>query len=267
MLRRLTFLLIAIALSACTAGTSPSSATRGAPATTAPGRGGALPAAPGVILYYLRNGVVAAGQRVQTTGDARVEAVQALTKDLSDVDKAAGLQNAMPTNVIVNKFTVENGTATIDLSRTFETRDTQQQVAQVVYTLTQFPEIKKVKFLIDTQDNGATGVPPIGRDDLPARFSPDVLLDSPSPGLSTSAVIKVSGDVNAQFSSFPYRVEDAFGQELTTGTIAVKFGTGRKRFDQTIEAPGPFSGGATFVVDPPAGSSQPGYRVPFTLTP
>ena len=68
---------------------------------------------------------------------------------------------------MVNSLVVgPDGVAVVDFNRAFETRDTRPQVAQVVYTLTQFPQVTKVRFLIEGQPNGATGVPPIGRSDL-----------------------------------------------------------------------------------------------------
>jgi spore germination protein GerM len=64
---------------------------------------------------------------------------------------------------VVNSFTIDGANITVDFNRAFETADTQPQVGQVVYTLTQFAGIDTVTFLVDGQPNGATGVKPIGR--------------------------------------------------------------------------------------------------------
>src|SRR5262245_56085529 len=109
----LTVLLVMAGCSSTTSSTSPSTTTptgrltgTTAPAVTAT-TASSTPTPPGVIPYYFRNGVIGAGQRIQTGGDAHVESVQALTKELSDVDKAAGLQNFMPSNATITKFTLE----------------------------------------------------------------------------------------------------------------------------------------------------------------
>jgi hypothetical protein len=82
-------------------------------------------------------------------------------------EQGFGAGTAIPPAAIINSLDVgADGVATVDLNRKFETADTRPQTAQVVYTLTQFPQVKKVKFLIDGQPNGATGVPPVGRTDL-----------------------------------------------------------------------------------------------------
>ena len=83
-------------------------------------------------------------------------------------DEAAfGAGTAIEKGVDVQSLTIDaDGVATVDFNRKFETKDTRPQVAQVVYTLTQFPQVTKVRFLIEGQPNGATGVPPVGRSDL-----------------------------------------------------------------------------------------------------
>ena len=74
---------------------------------------------------------------------------------------------AAPVDGVVPGAPVDaDGIAHVDFNRNFETADTRPQTAQVVYTLTQFPQVKKVQFLIDGQPNGATGVPPISRADV-----------------------------------------------------------------------------------------------------
>jgi len=217
--------------------------------------------------FFIRDGVVAPGERyIVAASDPKVDVLRSLANPLTDTEKAAGLMNGVPEGEnFVKSLKIDNGTATLDVTRPFETRETPMQVAQVVYTLTQFPDISKVKFLVEGQDNGATGVPPIGRDGV-GRYLPDVLVDSPWPTMKSPHAVKVSGDLDPRFSSLEYRLEDPFGTEIAKGSITAKFGTGRKKFDTTIEVPPSTTGALTLVVTPPAGSRQPPFRIPFNVT-
>jgi spore germination protein GerM len=84
----------------------------------------------------------------------------------TEADVAAGLSTGIAPRVSLLSFSIEGSNATVDFSRTFETRDTQPQVGQVVYTLTQFAGLDTVTFLIDGEPNGATGVGPLDRSDV-----------------------------------------------------------------------------------------------------
>ena len=91
----------------------------------------------------------------------------------SPADTAFGATTAIASNAFINSLVVgDDGIATVDFTRKFETADTRPQTAQVVYTLTQFSQVKKVRFLIDGEPNGATGVPPVGRADLRVTAAP-----------------------------------------------------------------------------------------------
>ena len=218
-----------------------------------------------VTPYFIRDGKVATGSPRPATGDAYVDAINFLAAGPDDIEKASGLITAVASNAKAYRLTVTDGTATVDLSRTFETRDTQPQVAQVVFTLTQFPGVDKVKFLIEGTDNGATGVPPVGRDQL-TKYTPDVLLESPWPGTRSGASVRVSGNINPGFSSFEYRIDGAAGQQVASGTVNVRFGQGRRRFDQSIDVPGGITGPARFTVLAPTGSTMTSFAVSLTLT-
>jgi hypothetical protein len=216
-------------------------------------------------LYFLRDGKVGAGQRqIAVTDDPPHTSIDLLLKGPTDVDKAAGLTTALRPTVQLRSLTVADGVATADFSRDLEDRDTQPSVAQIVYTLTQFPSVTKVKLLIDGLPNGAAGVLPYTRNDVP-RITPDLLLESPSPGLASPAGVKVSGEIGMTFPSFGYRF-DAGGQTIAQGTITTKFGTGpRKKFDQVVGLPAGTTGPVVMAVSPPPGSAQAPFSVAFSV--
>ena len=118
--------------------------------------------------WWITGDTVSPGDpRPPTGGDDVRAALDALLAGPTAGESSFGNSNDIASTVTINSLVVTpDGIATVDLNRKFETADTRPQTAQVVYTLTQFPQVTKVKFLIDGQPNGATGVPPIGRSDL-----------------------------------------------------------------------------------------------------
>jgi hypothetical protein len=272
-MRRRWWTLLALGCLAACSGPTPTSgsgpiSTEAATGTGTAGSTVAGPAAGGtaISLYFLRDGQIGVGQRqIAATDDAPTTAVQLELKGLTDVDKAAGLTTGLAATIQLHKVTVADGVATADVSRDLESRDSQPGVAQLVYALTQFPQIAKVTFLLDGVPNGAVGALPIGRADVP-RLTPDLLIESPSPGLVSSSAVKVSGDIAARFPSFDYRVESAPGQNVAQGTLNAKLGSGpRKKFDQVVDlAPGT-TGTVTMVVTPPAGATMKELRIPFRV--
>jgi spore germination protein GerM len=90
----------------------------------------------------------------------------------TESDAAAGLTTAIAPSVSILSFAIDGDNATVDFNRAFETADTQPQVAQVVYTLTQFAGLNTVTFLIDGEPNGATGVRPLDKADVRRDLAP-----------------------------------------------------------------------------------------------
>lgn len=132
------------------------------------------PAAIAVVkLFFLRDGVVAEGETRFAPGpDLALRALEDLLAGPTEADAVAGLTSAIAPRVALLSFSVDGTNVTVDFNRAFETADTQPQVAQVVYTLTQFAGVETVTFLIDGAPNGATGVRPIGRAAVRADLLP-----------------------------------------------------------------------------------------------
>ena len=121
----------------------------------------------GVQEYFLLDGVIAAGEARLVPGpDVALRALEVLVAGPTEADSAAGLTSAIAPKVSILSFAIDGDNATVDFNRAFETADTQPQVAQVVYTLTQFTGLNTVTFLIDGEPNGATGVRPLDRADV-----------------------------------------------------------------------------------------------------
>ena len=89
----------------------------------------------------------AATQRVATA------ALDALLAGPTSAERAAGDATAIPTGTRLLGVSVKDGVATADLTSDYESgggsHSMQVRLAQVVYTLTQFPTVKRVLFALD----------------------------------------------------------------------------------------------------------------------
>ncbi|MGZ7003926.1 MAG: GerMN domain-containing protein [Acidimicrobiales bacterium] len=158
-------LLVLLVASGCSSGTTSGgvAGTTTAPVeTTTPAPTGARP-------WFIKDGRVApATPRPLNPADPVRGALDALMAGPTPEEAAAGYSTGIAAGIVeVQSFEIgADGIVTVSFSRKFETADTRPQTAEVVYTLTELPQVTKVRFLIDGQPNGATGVPPVGRADL-----------------------------------------------------------------------------------------------------
>jgi hypothetical protein len=221
-------------------------------------------ATPGVTAYFLRDSTVGAGQANPfVAADDPRAVLDHLLAGPTDADRSAGLHTDISPGVEVYDFRVEGDTAVVDFSRAFETTNTRPQVAQVVFTLTQVPPITKVRFLVDGQPNGATGVPPIGRDALPA-LTPTIVLETPTPGAAPTRAWRAGGNVDPALTAVPWQVV-ANGVTVAAGTTPANTARGatRKRFSTAIDLAGAPAGPAELVV----GSGPDEIRLPILIGP
>jgi hypothetical protein len=166
-------------------------------------------------------------------------------------------------NVVLYSLTQQGHVVTVNFSRKFETANTRPQVGQVVYTLTQFPGVDQVQFLIEGQPNGATGVPPWSRADL-ADMTPAVLVESPAPADPLTTSFTCQGLTQLQ-GAMTCAVVDGAGHRVatttaelptttsTTTTILGVAGTpapGSVQFRLQVTVTGTVHGAATVVVGP-----------------
>lgn len=110
-------------------------------------------------------GLVQGEERLVQGPDVLASTLEQLLAGPTDTDRFFGLGSGISSRVRLRSATVDGDTVVVDFDRAFETADTQPQVAQVVWTLTELRGVARVKFLIDGEDNGATGVRPMGRRD------------------------------------------------------------------------------------------------------
>ena len=82
-------------------------------------------------------------------------ALETLLAGPSDVETAAGVSTAIPAGTQLLDVSIEDGVATVDLSSEFESGggslSMMLRLAQVVFTVTQFPTVEGVQFELDGQ--------------------------------------------------------------------------------------------------------------------
>ncbi len=115
------------------------------------------------------------------------------------------------------------------------------RVAQVVYTLTQFPTVARVAFRLDGEPVDAIGgegvvvSPPVDRSDFEAQ-TPAILVESVGPGDEVSSPLRVTGTANTFEATLNLRLVGGGGEVLYDDFATATSGTGtRGTFDVTIE--------------------------------
>jgi hypothetical protein len=188
-----------------------------------------------LTVYLIANEhVVAAGREVEgaATPEAAVRALLAGPDGAIEGD--LGFTSAIPAGTLLHSVTVDGSVATVDLSGQFASGggslSMQARVAQVVFTVTQFPNIDHVRFRID-----GTAVSTIGGEGLMvdnvdraafAGVTPLILVESPTPGQTVGAPLHVRGMSNTFEATVNYTLTDSSGAVLAEGFTMATSGSG-----------------------------------------
>jgi len=178
--------------------------------------------APAVVrVYFLRDGEVAPVQREVVTGPAIARAaLNELFSGLSPEER--GLETSIHEGVEVVALAIQGGVADIRLS---ESLNDERAYAQVVYTLTQFPTVKRV--VVD-------GRRPAGRAAV-EEHTPPVLVESPLPGETVEPGFEVTGTANTFEATFQYELRDASDAVISKDFVTATSGSGtRGTFSFTV---------------------------------
>jgi len=184
-----------------------------------------IPSTPGIARATLRELVV---------GPSAAD--QALIDDIS---------TSVPADTLVLGVNIADGLATVDLSREFESGGGSfsmfSRLAQLVYTVTQFPTVDEVEFMLDGQPvtvfsgEGIEIDGPASRDDL-VDLLPTVFVDTPAAGAEVEGgSLRITGIAAVFEATFQYRLETADGAVLDENFAMTDNGTGWGSFDVTID--------------------------------
>lgn len=148
--------------------------------------------------------------------------------------------------------TIADGTASVSLSHASD-----DEIAEIVYTLTQFPTVQRVDVA------GRTG---LARSDF-ARYVPPIVVDAPAAGATVHQTFTVSGSASVYEATFTVElVRD--GEVLDKQTVTASAGApARGTFETTLEGT---AGDATIRAFAPSaadGSPQHEVDVPVTIAP
>jgi len=198
-----------------------------------------------VALYFLQGEHLAVVRRaLEETPRVGTAALAALLTGPTPQEAAWGFTTEIPAGTQLRDLAIADGIATVDLSSPFTSGggsfSMRARVAQVVFTLTQFPTVQAVRFRIDGQPVttiGGEGVvvdPPPGR----AAFEdllPLIFVEAPGPGERVRSPLRVTGSANTFEATFMVRLRTADGTVLYEGPAMATSGSGtRGTFDLTL---------------------------------
>ena len=232
-----------------------------------------------VVPYFIEGEQVAAGEPVETPErGVAAAALRALLDGPNGRELAAGLTTAVPPDTRLLDLTVADGLARVDLSGRFREGEgvtpARERLAQVVYTLTQFPTVKSVRVRIDGHTVTALGDVKLDRGLARADFedqTPPILVESPGFGTAVNSPFTARGTANTFEATFEYELRDGAGRILAKHLETATSGTGTRG---TFSFPVSFTvtqptGGALVVFErsPAAGSRIHVRSIPLTLQP
>jgi germination protein M len=172
-------------------------------------------------------------------------ALEALLRGPDEFEQGYGLSSAIPEGTQLLGLRIEDGIAYVDLTSEFEsgggTLSMQMRLAQVVYTLAQFPTVEGVLFSLDGEQVdviGGEGIvvdQPLRRRDF-RELVPAILVTSPALGQTVGNPVVIRGSANVFEANVSVEVLDASGQEIASTFTTATCGTGcRGTFAVSLE--------------------------------
>jgi germination protein M len=208
-------------------------------------------------------------------------AVEAVLAGPNEFERGYGLTSAVPEGTSLLGLTIDDGIARVDLTSEFEsgggTLSMQMRLAQIVYTLRQFPTVRGVVFSLDGKPIevlGGEGVVidhPLRRRDF-RELLPAILVTFPTLGQTVPDRLVVAGSANVFEANVTVELLDATGEEIASTFTTATCGTGcRGMFRAVLGYDVDEEQDGTIVVhdDDAAGVGRPPHevRIPVILTP
>ena len=207
-------------------------------------------------------------------------AVNELLKGPSQTETASGFATAIPNGSRLLGLTVANGVATADLSQEFESGggslSARLRLAQLVYTLTEFPTVTGVALEIEGtpattfSSEGIVIDAPMTRADFEDLVAP-IVVEAPEAGQNVTSPVTVSGTANVFEATVSMRIigpdNEVIAETFATATCGTGCrGTYRKNIPfQVVEVTEGFI--EVFESSAQDGSPLHVVRVPVVLSP
>lgn len=174
--------------------------------------------------------------RTQAVARAALEQLlSGVPDDLRALDRRAW--SAVPEDTELLGISIEDGTATVDLNDEFGDTGLGSsydgiQIDQVTWTLTQFPTVKRVEYLIDgevpPEGIGGHGIilekPQTRKNN--EEFLPPIVVEAPHPGEDIQGPFKLTGIANVFEATVSWKLVDSEGNLVKKGFTTATCGTG-----------------------------------------
>jgi Immunoglobulin-like domain of bacterial spore germination/Sporulation and spore germination len=225
--------------------------------------------------YFLRDEVVGPVARTAEAPAVARGAMEGLLAGPTDEEAGIGFSTAIPAGSELLGLDVADDVATVDLSSEFGSGggslSIMGRVAQVVFTLTQFPTVGAVVFEIEGEPVTALGGEGLVLDGPQTRadweeLSPAILVESPLPFADVTSPLEISGTANTFEATVLVNVTDGDGLIVYDDHTTATSGSGtRGTFDLTATFDVPQPGVGEVIVFEE--SAQDGSRVNIVEVP
>jgi hypothetical protein len=248
-MKRLPIVLIGVALLATACGTAPAGSLGPAPAGAARSSAPASSSSPipapssqpaqsarqiSLQVWFARGGKLFSTERaIAATPGVGQAALGRMLAGPSAAEIAAGLSSQIPAGTSLLGLSISSGTATANLRPSFASAASSPvmalRIAQVVYTLTQFPQVTGVRFELAGQGVTAIGGVPVQSPQTRAMYAsylPAITVQDPVIGGQVTSPVTVSGTADVFEAVVSLRVLDSAGHELARTFTNATCGTG-----------------------------------------
>lgn len=197
------------------------------------------------VYFVYDEHVQAVHRRVPATKAVAAAAMEALLAGPTPEEEALRVFTAVPAGTLFLGVTIDGGVATVDLSREYESGggslSMSLRLAQVVYTLTQFPTVDGVQFSLDGKPVEVFGGEgfildhPVGRADYEEYVTPAILVESPTIGDTVSSPLRIYGTSNTFEATSQVRLVAEDGTTILERYVTATSGSGtRGTWDVTV---------------------------------
>ena len=229
--------------------------------------------------WFTRQGKLFVTERTipATVGVGRA-ALDRLLAGPSAAEYAAGVRSQIPAGTRLLGLRISAGTATADFTPSFDSAASSStmplRIAQVVYTLTQFPSVTGVRFEINGQGVTVIGGVPVQDPQTAAMYDgylPAIIVRNPVIGEQVTGPVTVSGTADVFEAVVSVRILDSAGGEIARTFTTASCGTGcRGDYSVAVSYTVPRAEPGTIeVFESSAKDGQPinVQQIPVTLTP
>jgi germination protein M len=211
-----------------------------------------------VAVYLVRDDKIVAVHREVAGRDDPASALAELLAGPSSAEAKRGFGTAIPTGTSLNVVTTVGRNAIVDLSSGYAggggSLSMMLRVAQVTYTITQFPGIDSVSYRIDGRPVVALGGEGLMLDTPQNRQSledaqPRILVEYPADGEVVPRRFVARGTSNTFEATHQLQVVDPKGAIVFAATVTATSGTGtRGTWETQVDLPSGTTGALTLRV-------------------